>query len=144
MPPTPAQNHALPPQPKPADPRNRGIGLAVVGAAAIIAFVVTIGIFVPAIGVIVEQARTPVVSDPASLPGMILVCDREYTRSATSEPRTLAAVRAGGDPDPAVVSGLPTGGCPTGVCVEDGMCSTVVYVLAGPDHYVAYELQGGP
>jgi hypothetical protein len=68
---------------RPDAERSRWLGLAAIGGAAVIAFVVTLGIFVPAMGAILEGAGTPVVRDPATLPEQILVCDREFARSPT-------------------------------------------------------------
>jgi hypothetical protein len=126
----------------PADPRSRWIGLAVIGAAAVIAFIVTVGIFLPALGAltsggIVTQA------DPRALPAQILVCGREYGPSAEPVERTLEEVRLRDGRDPTLVSAVPDAGCPTGVCVEGGLCLPVVYVRTPSERYIEYELQEG-
>src|SRR3954466_3041971 len=67
--PRPAQK---PPAPAPTDAereRGRIVGLAAVGAAAVIATVVTIGIFLPAIGSLASRAIRPVAL--AAIPGSI-------------------------------------------------------------------------
>ena len=115
-----------------------------IGAAAVIAFVVTAGIFIPAIGAIVERARTPASVEPTSLPDQVLVCARSYIRAAEPATLTFEEARTRDGRDPVVVSGAPDLGCPAGVCVEGDMCLPVVYVVAGSDRYVAFELEGGP
>lgn len=132
------------PPPTPPDPRSRWIGLAIVGAAAVLAVVVTVGMFVPAIGVVISALSGPTTADPANLPEQILVCDRDYAPSAGREELTLAEVTARDGRTPTIVSAAPDAGCPTGVCVADGMCLTVVYVRTPSDRYIAYELQDGP
>ena len=67
-----------------AEERERGrlVGLAAIGCAAVIALVVTVGIFLPALGALTAGGIRPV--DAASLPATILVCDREYARAGTT------------------------------------------------------------
>ena len=60
------------------DPRSRWIGLAAIGGAAVIAFVMTVGVFLPAIGELSARLSGPTAADPADLPAQILVCGREY------------------------------------------------------------------
>jgi hypothetical protein len=124
------------------DPRSRWIGLAVIGGAAVIAFVVTIGIFLPAIGALTSGGLVTQ-ADPRALPAEILVCDREYTPVAEPEELTLDEVRRRDERDPMVVSAIADAGCPTGVCIEGGLCLPVVYVRTASDRYIEYVLQEG-
>ncbi len=114
-----------------------------IGAAAVIAFVVTVGIFVPALG---ELASGGVVTraDPQALPSGILVCGREYAPAAEPVELTLEEVRSRDGRDPTVVSAAPDAGCPTGVCIDGGLCLPVVHVRTAADRYIEYELQEGP
>ena len=74
--------------------RGRIVGLAALGAAVVVAVVVTIGIFIPALGALFSNAPTPV--DASALPTSIVVCDVEYALvSATPERLDAARVRAG-------------------------------------------------
>ena len=116
--------------------RGRLIGLAALGAAAVVAIVVTVGIFVPALGAMFAGAPTPV--DVANLPPTITVCDVEYTLVATT-PESLdgARTRASGEP---VVVGV-RGSCPEGVCVRNGACLDVVFLKTTDDRFVPYSVQ---
>lgn len=127
--------------PAPADPRSRWIGLAAIGAAGVVAFVVTLGIFVPAIGALMSGTSSRA-SSAADLPAQLLVCDREYARD-TLGARTLDELRIADGREPTVVS-TPVAGCPADVCLDGGMCLPVVYARLADDTYVGYELQGGP
>jgi len=126
------------------DPRSRWIGIAVVGAAAVFAFVVTIGIFVPALGQLGAGTADAGLDDPSQLPELILVCDREYVRAGEPVVLTLVDVEAIDGPAPTIVSTVPDAGCPSGTCLEGGLCQAVVYVRLATDRYVAYELESGP
>jgi hypothetical protein len=139
---TPAGGGA--PRAGPPDPRTRWIGIAIVGAAAVFAFVVTIGIFVPALGQLGAASADAGVDEPSQLPELILVCDREYARAASPVVLTQAELDTVGGPAPTVVSTLPDAGCPSGTCLEGGMCLAVVYLRMATDRYVAYELEDGP
>ena len=124
-----------------AEERERGrlVGLAAVGCASVIALVVTVGIFLPALGALTSGGIRPV--DAASLPDTILVCDRDYARSGVSLD-TVVQVHDRDGKDPTVVG--VSNSCPEGVCMTAGVCLTVVYVATTNDRYAAYELQGGP
>ena len=119
----------------PADrERGRIVGLAALGAAAVVAIVVTIGIFIPALGALFSNAPSPV--DAADLPATISVCDVEYALvSATADALDAARARAGGS-EPIVV-GLG-GTCPEGVCVRNGACLDVVFVKTTDDRFAPY------
>jgi hypothetical protein len=120
--------------------RGRAVGLAAVGCASLIALVVTVGIFLPALGALTSgSAIRPV--DAASLPGAILVCDRDYERT-DAVLDSIVQVRARDGKDPTVVG--VSNSCPAGVCMTEGVCLTVVYVATTDDRYAQYELQGGP
>ncbi len=117
--------------------RGRIVGLAVLGAAAVVAVVVTVGIFLPALGAMVSDAPSPV--DPGALPASIVVCDVGYARiSETPENLDAARVRAGGV-DPVVVGAR--GGCPDGVCVRNGACLDVVFVKTTDDRFAPYAVE---
>jgi hypothetical protein len=125
-------------QPKPPatpEERERGriVGLAALGAAAVVAIVVTIGIFVPALGAMFSGAPTPI--DVANLPATITVCDVEYTLVAAT-PDSIEAARARAGAEPVVVGVRPT--CPDGVCVRNGACLDVVFLKTTDDRYVPY------
>lgn len=128
---------------RPVDPRSRWIGLAAIGGAAVVAFVVTVGVFLPAIGAL-TSGSVVTVADPGALPAAILVCDREYAPAADPEELTLEEVRGRDGRDPTVVSAVPDAGCPTGVCIEGGLCVPVVHVRTASDRYIEYLLQEGP
>jgi hypothetical protein len=124
-----------------AEERERGriVGLAVLGAAAIVAVVVTIGIFVPALGAVFSNAPRPV--DATQLPASILVCDVEYALvSTTPDSADAARVRAGGA-EPVVVG--VSGTCPEGVCIRNGACLDVVFVRTTDDRFAPYTVQDG-
>lgn len=136
-----AATEAAAPKPELSDAdraRGRAIGLALVGAAAIVALVVTIGIFLPALGTLAGGGVRPV--DAAALPETIAVCDREYTR-ADGTLLTLDGARAavGGEP---VIVGV-NGGCPENVCGRNGACLATVFVQTTDDRYAAYSAGDG-
>jgi hypothetical protein len=110
------------------------VGLAALGAAAVVAIVVTIGIFVPALGTVFSNAPRPV--DASALPATISVCDVEYALiGATPESLDAARLRAGGA-EPIVVG--VGGTCPDGVCVRNGACLDVVFVKTTDDRFAPY------
>jgi len=140
--PTPAARPGDPRATEPARPpvtpadreRGRIVGLAALGAAAVVAIVVTIGIFLPALGAVFSNAPSPV--DAANLPTTITVCDVEYALvSATPEALDAARVRAGGA-EPIVVG--VSGTCPEGVCVRNGACLDVVFLKTTDDRFAPY------
>jgi hypothetical protein len=113
-------------------------GIALLGGAAVIAFVVTVGIFLPAIGELGRMGQ-----DPASLPRTLEACDRTWDRGQDIRVWTLEEVAARDDREPIVVTASGPGVCPTGACGSVGAdegCSTVIYVRKGADEYVPYEL----
>ena len=118
--------------------RGRIIGLALVGAAAIIAIVVTIGIFLPALGALTGDGVRPV--DAAALPETISVCDREYTRTRDVL-LTAGEVRASVDGEPVVVG--VNGGCPASVCVRNGACRSTVFVETTDGRFADYSAGDG-
>jgi hypothetical protein len=128
---------------RPVDPRSRWIGVAAIGGAAVVAFVMTVGVFLPAIGAL-TSGGVVTEANPGALPAGILVCDREYAPAADPEELTLEEVRRRDGRDPTVVSAVPDAGCPTGVCIEGGLCLPVVHVRTASDRYIEYALQEGP
>jgi hypothetical protein len=134
------------PRPTPAPPpkapvsqeevaRSRLIGLAAIGGAAVIALVVTVGIFLPALGALTSGGIRPV--DVASLPDAVVVCDHNYARSTTGL-LSIADVRAADGRDPVVVGA--TSSCPSAVCVANAACLDQVYVETTDGRYAAYVL----
>ena len=110
------------------------MGLAALGAAAVVAIVVTIGIFIPALGAVFSNAPSPV--DAADLPATISVCDVEYALvSTTPDAPDAARARAGGV-EPIVVG--VSGTCPEGVCIRNGACLDVVFVKTTDDRFAPY------
>ena len=131
----------MPPAPAPplrAPTRFSWAGIALLGGAAVIAFVVTFGIFLPALGEIGRMGQ-----EPASLPRRLTACDRTWDRGQDVTRLTAEEVFARDDREPIVVTASGPGVCPTGACgagVADEGCATAIYVLKGEDEYVRYEL----
>lgn len=123
--------------------RFNWIGVAVLGAAGVIAFIVTTQAFLPALGEVGAAAAR----DPGNLPDSIRVCGRAWTKDPLDRALTRDEVYARTEAEPIVVSTGPLAACPPEVRVDeqgaDGM-ATVVYVQAGDDSFVPYELAGGP
>ena len=123
--------------------RFNWIGVAVLGAAGVIAFVVTTQAFLPALGEIGAAAAR----DPANLPDAISVCGRDWRKDPLDRALTQDEIYARTEAEPIVVSTGPLAACPPEVGIDaqgtDGM-ATVVYVRAGDDSFVPYELVGGP
>jgi hypothetical protein len=112
------------------------------GAAAVVAVTVTLGVFLPAIGALGRAAA----SDPANLPGRITVCGRDWTKDTLDRTFTRDEILARTEAEPIVVSAGLLPACPPEVLAPgdaEGM-ATVVYVRIGDDRFVAYELVGGP
>jgi hypothetical protein len=133
-----AADHRAAEQPKPPvtpEERERGriVGLAALGGAAVVAVVVTVGIFLPALGAMFSGAPAPV--DVSNLPATITVCSVEYTLVAAT-PESLDAARARAGAEPVVVGTRAT--CPDGVCVRNGACLDVVFLRTNDDRFVPY------
>ncbi len=126
-----------------APTRFSWVGIALLGGAAVVAFTVTLGVFLPAIASLGEAAPR----DPAGLPPRIRVCDLDWTRDALNRTFTRAEIVARADAQPIVVSTGLAPACPPEVGAPggdpDGM-ATVVYAKVGDDAFVSYELVGGP
>ena len=132
------------PTPPPSPPlraptRFSWIGITLLGGAAAIAFVVTFGVFLPALGEIGRVGQ-----DPASLPRQLTVCDRTWDRGPDVTRLTAEEVFARDDREPIVVTEAGPGICPAGACgagpARTGACASVIYVQKGEDEYVRYEL----
>ena len=134
--PRPASVALKPPVTPEERERGRLVGLAAVGCASVVALVVTVGIFLPAIGALTSGGIRPV--DAASLPDAILVCDHDYARSGVSL-YTVVQVHDRDGKDPSVVG--VSNSCPAGVCAAGGACLDVVYVATTDGKYAAYTLQ---
>ena len=137
----PGEPGATEPAKPPATPeereRGRIVGLAALGAAAVVAIVVTIGIFIPALGAMFSNAPSPV--DATALPASIVVCDVAYAIVRTTpEPLDAARARAGGA-EPIVVGARGT--CPDGACVRNGACRDVVFLRTTDDRYAPYAVE---
>ena len=136
---TPSPAQTPPPIPPLRAPtRFSWLGIALLGGAAVIAFVVTAGVFLPALGELGRMGQ-----DPASLPRQLTVCDRTWDRGQDVRVWTLAEVAARDDREPIVVTASFPGVCPPGTCGSAGTdegCATVVYVRKGQDEYVPYDL----
>jgi len=115
-------------------------GVALLGAAAVIALIVTVGIFLPAIGAIGAAAGR----DPAGLPARITVCGRTWTKDSLSRTFTRNEIYERTNAEPIVVSTGLMAACPPEVRPPSGGTATVVYAKTGGDAYVPYELAGGP
>jgi hypothetical protein len=132
------------PTPSPGPPlraptRFSWVGIALLGGAAVIAFVMTVGVFLPALG---ELGRLG--QDPASLPRRLTACERTWDRGPDVTGLTSQEVFARDNREPIVVTASGPGACPTGACGADPAanegCATVIYVRKGTDEYVPYEL----
>jgi hypothetical protein len=131
----PTPKAPVPPATEAERERGRVVGLAAVGAAAAIAIVVTIGIFLPAIGSLMSGGVRPVEAD--AIPASILVCDHEYVRTGTGfDTLVEARARAGGEPTVVGVGG----GCVDGVCVRNEACLETVFVQTKDGRYVPFEV----
>jgi hypothetical protein len=123
--------------------RFNWIGVAVLGAAGVVAFVVTTGAFLPALAEIGRAAAR----DPANLPDSITVCGRDWRKDPLDRAQTREEVFARSEAEPIVVSAGLLPACPQEVGADgadaEGM-APVVYVLVGDDAFVPYELIGGP
>lgn len=116
------------------------LGLLIVATAALVATLMTFGVFLPAFGQLGSTGR-----DPAALPERITVCDRDWTRDAIGRELTRDEIVARTEAEPIVVSTGPLPDCPPAVATggEDGMATTV-YVRTREDRYVGYSLVGEP
>lgn len=125
-----------------APARFSWVGVALLGAAAVVAFTLTLGVFLPAIGALGDAARR----DPANLPDRITVCEREWTRDTVDRTFTRDEILARTDAEPIVVSTGLAPACPPEVSAggDAGGTATVVYAQIGDDAYVPYTLVGAP
>jgi hypothetical protein len=79
-------------------------------------------------------------------PHRIHLCGRTYEASI-GPLWTVDQLRAGNGTDPLIVDPWLHLPCVPGACTDtasDGPCATVLYVRAGRDALLAYELKGGP
>ena len=142
---TPGKTGAAPIVPSPhrrAPARFSWLGIALLGGAVVVALVVTVGIFLPALGALGEAAGR----DPANLPARISVCGRDWTKDALDRTLTRDEILARTDAEPIVVATGAAPACPPEVAAggdPDGMATTV-YVKVGDNAFVAYDLVGGP
>ena len=113
-----APTPVLTPAPVPpvrAPTRFSWLGIALLGGAAVIAFVVTVGIFLPALG---ELGRLG--QDPASLPRQLTVCDRTWDRGQDVTRLTAEEVFARDDREPIVVTASGPGSALLGPAAPAG------------------------
>ena len=83
----------------------------------------------------------------ASLPDTLTVCGRQWRKDPTMRQFSFTQIQSQSSGDPVVVDPGASIPCPTGACSQDAgntPCATVIYVRAGADAYIGYELQGGP
>jgi hypothetical protein len=125
----------------PAVSRGRRLSIGV------LAVVVLIALGSMAVRIVFGAWDASAIHDPASLPGRISVCGRDWSKDALGRQVTLDQARemkSGGEPS--VVATGPFAPCPTGPCasIADGACDTVVFVRVGTDAYIDYSLSGGP
>ncbi len=119
------------------------LGVALLGGAAVIAFTLTLGVFLPTIAALGETAAR----DPANLPDRITVCGRDWTKDSLSRTFTRDEIVTRTEAEPIVISTGPLASCPPEVDAPGGNADgmpTVVYVRTGEDAFVAYDLVGGP
>jgi hypothetical protein len=114
-----------------------------VATAGLVAVVVTFGIFLPAFGEVGRMATR----DPATLPGTITVCDRDWQRDPLARTFTADEIYERTEADPIVVSAGPFPACPPEVAAPAGDqegTAAPVWVKVGDDAYVRYDPAGGP
>lgn len=118
------------------------VGVAIVATAGLVAFWVTVWVFLPAIGEVGNAGRKP-----AALPRTMELCGQTWARGATTASWTLEEVYVRDDREPVVVTDSGPGVCPIEACpatAPDEGCATVVYVKTGADAYVPYEIVTEP
>jgi hypothetical protein len=86
------------------------------------------------------------IHDARTLPDHINVCGRRWSKGVVNRELSLGEIRTRAGVEPIVVDPGPFAPCPVGPCTPKpaGPCHTVVYVRAGQDAYIDYELVGGP
>ncbi|HLY13006.1 MAG TPA: hypothetical protein VKR24_01545 [Candidatus Limnocylindrales bacterium] len=112
---------------------------ALITAAVIVALVIGWNLL---LGFVYPTSR---IYDPATLPGRIHVCNRDW--AAAGEPMTGAEVRVRFDQDPVIVSPGLLAPCPQAPCSRGGDepgCNAIVFVRVGPDSFVGFGLLGSP
>ena len=112
--------------------RGRIVGLAALGAAAVIAVVVTIGIFIPALGAMFSNALVLVYA--TATPDVDRRVRRRLAPSVSATPELLDAARVRAGRGGRSWSGCG-GTCPDGVCVRNGACFDVVFVKTTDDRF---------
>ena len=134
-----AAGRLAPVPPLRAPTRFSWLGIALLGGAAVIAFVVTVGIFLPALGELGRMGQ-----DPASLPRQLTVCDRTWDRGPdVTRPDGGGGLRSR-RPRAHRRHGVgPRGLSHRGLRRRAGRTRDVprvIYVQKGEDEYVRYEL----
>jgi hypothetical protein len=114
------------------------VGILIVATAALVATLVTIGIFLPALG----QLGSGAPGASTALPDRITVCGHDWTRDPLARELSGDEVFDRTEADPFVVSTAPLATCPDGVATGgiDGGIATTVYAQTGDDAFVGYEL----
>jgi len=139
--PTPTTAHSGPSGRQPVvDEREtrRRAATAVAGFAAILIPLILVA------ATVLQGPGATAIHNALTLPDRVHACGRNY--HGPGAPRPIADIRADGT-EPVLVDTGWLGRCPAGACTTvatDAPCATVVYVRAGEDAYVAYELLGGP
>lgn len=125
-----------------APARFSWLGIALLGGAVVVALVVTVGIFLPALGALGQAGAR----DPANLPARISTCGREWTKDALNRTFTRDEILARTESAPIVVATGSAPSCPPEAASgedADGM-ATSIYVKVADDAFVAYDLVGAP
>ena len=125
------------------------LGLLIVATAALIATILTFGVFLPAIGSLGNGGGGSG-EDAAlvnGLPQRLDVCGETWDRGDDARTLNRAEVFARDERDPITVDTGPFPACPPEVLGADGEVDgevTVVYVEAAPDAFVPYPLVETP
>jgi hypothetical protein len=125
-----------------APARFSWLGIALLCGAVVVALVVTVGIFLPALGALGEAGAR----DPANLPARISTCGRDWTKDALNRTFTRDEILARTEAAPIVVATGSAPSCPPEAASSgdaDGM-ATSIYVKLADDAFVAYDLVGAP
>jgi hypothetical protein len=135
-------------QPGATQPPNV-LGLVIVATAALIATLVTFGVFLPALGSLggggAGSGQNAALV--GALPRRVEVCGETWDRGDDARALSRAEVFARDERDPITVDSGPFPSCPPEVVGSDGEVDgevTVLYVEAAPDAYVPYPLVETP
>jgi hypothetical protein len=112
-------------------------GIAAVATAGLVAVIITIGIFLPALGALGDA----ITSGPGALPARITACGRDWAKDPLSRELTQAEVYERTGDAPILVEVALIVACPPEVDAAPAADPvTQVFVQTGPDRYVPYSL----